>query len=216
MSESNENHSVSVKKKVLLDVLWENGVRVRDSNFEDMAKHHLHELLNLPEGECSGATNDIIAAEALKFRQRVRLFWGPKSAKNSRKLGTTKKALDDNPYFQQDIVVEVVPASRETPDPPYVPEVVTPAHKRSGPYKSYLEKLPDAQRLDRRAVREQHDAHAILEAAPKAATSVGLGTFGKAIKEMAKDPDVNPQLALDGMKNQSMYKQITFRQSINN
>ena len=27
----------------------------------------------------------------------------------------------------------------------------------------------------------------------------------KAIKEMAKDLDVNPQLALDGMKNQSTY-----------
>ena len=104
MSESN---SVSVKKKLLLDVLWENGVRVRDSNFEDMAKQHLHELLNLPEGECSSATNETIANEAMKFRHRVRLFWGTKSYKNPRKLGTSKEALEGNPYFQQDIVVEV-------------------------------------------------------------------------------------------------------------
>ena len=194
-----ENQIVSVKKKELLDLLWENNVRVRDQDFEEKARHHLHELLNLPVEECSIATNEKIANEAMKFRLRLRQFWGTRKA-GTPKLGNTKAALDGHPYFQQDIEVEVVPVVQEIPDmaPPPIP-------KRSGPYKSYSEKLPDAQRLDRAAVRNSHDGWAILDAAPKVATSLGQGIFGKAIKEMAKDLDVNPQLALDGMKNQSMY-----------
>ena len=200
-----ENKILTVKKKKLLDDLWENGVRVKDPNFEDKVRQHLYKLLDLCEGECSVATIENIATEARKFRQRVRELWGPRKS-GTPKLGTNKAALDESPFFQQEIEVMVVPESQKTPDPLFVVDQnAPPVQRRSGPYKSYLEKLPDAQRLDRAAVRASHDGWAILEAAPKVATSLGQGTFGKAIKEMAKDLDVNPQLALDGMKNQSKY-----------
>ena len=107
-----------------------------------------------------------------------------------------------NPYFLQDIKVEVLPLSED------IPELAAPSTSgthHSGAYKSFSEKGSSAQTLDIAAVINQHEPDAILRAAPRAASILGQGTFATAIRKIAKDPEVNAKLALDGMKNQSMY-----------
>ena len=185
-----------MNKKTLIESLLgpDSGVKIRDSDFEEKVRHHIYLLLGVDEGQCSVTTKKSVASEAMDFRKRVRHFWQKKAANKAKLLA--------EPYFLQDIQIEVLPLSED------IPELAGPstsgAH-HSGAYKPFPEKGPRAQSIDIAAVINQHEPEAILRAAPRAASTLGLGTFATAIRKIAKDPEVNSKLALDGIKNKSMY-----------
>ena len=174
----------------------DSAVKIRDSDFEEKVRQKIYLLLKVDEGQCSVTTEENIATEAYDFRKRVRHFW--------QKKGTSKAILLANPYFLQDIKVEVLPLSED------IPELAGPstsgAH-HSGAYKPFCAKESSAQSIEIAAVK-QHEPDAILRAAPWAAAQLGLGTFATAIRKIATDPEVNSKLALEGIKNQSMYYSI--------
>ena len=77
--------------------------------------------------------------------------------------------------------------------------------RKPGPYKKFEDKGPRAQFSAVAAVHDQHEAGAILQAAPKAASVLGHAKLATAIRKMTKDPDVHPENALKGMNENSTY-----------
>ena len=212
LSKSVQNPVIGINKRQLLEVLWQKGCRPKDKDFELVARHQIYLLLGLREATCSTETNRDISSEAQKFRISVRNFWSPK------KCGTNKDRLFAQPYFEGDIIVEVVPPSREDPDDDEgTPEVVPPSQddsewtppqstsggRKPGPIKSFYDKGKSAKALDVAAVLANHEPGAIMAAAPRAASAVGFSETATAMRKMSKDPLTNPGLALDGMKNES-------------
>ena len=195
LSKGVHNWTLGVNKKTLLEVLWEKGVRPRDKDFEVVAKHQLYLLLGLREATCSITTNKDIASEAEKFCVSVRGYWSPK------KCGTNKNRLFAKPYFERDIIIEVIPPSQEIPE--LAPSNSGNQGRQPGPFKPFEEKGTRAKFAAAAAVRDNHPPGAVLQAAPKAASQLGKAQTATAIRKILKDTDVNAGLALDGTKNES-------------
>ena len=192
LSKDHKNTVLRLNKKVLLDLLWEKGSRPGDSDFEVIVKHQIYLVLGLREATCSNQTNDDIAHEASKFRKSVQGYW--------KKIGSHKDILEKKPFFLKDIVVEVVPLSQEIPE---LAPSTSAGGRKPGPIKPFEEKGPRAQAYMVADVHAQHPPEAVLRAAPKSASQLGLPKTATAIRKMAKDPEVNAGLALDGMKDES-------------
>ena len=190
LSKASKDVYRGINRKNLLTDLWDRGVRPLDKDFEELVKHRLYLLLDLREATCSSATNKSIAAEAAKFRTRVRDIW---------KRQTKKDVLFSKPYFLDDIVINIVPIVQENPE--LAPS--TSGGSVPGPRKPFEELKARAKSYRAADVRAAHEPGAILQAAPKAASQLGLGQTASAIRLMQEDPVVNPGLALDGMKNES-------------
>ena len=101
-------HSVSVRKFDLFDALCKSGhspPKSSDPEYENQAKEHLYQLLDISKEEASESTKDNVARAANLFHQRVIYHW----KKSWFKMETMKK----RPYFQENLVVEIVPLSLE-------------------------------------------------------------------------------------------------------
>ena len=92
-----------------------------------------------------------------------------------------------------------------TDDLPEIKGPSTSAGRKPGPYKTFEEKGERAQFLAAADVLNRHEAGAILQSAPKAASILGQAEHATALRLMAKDPAVHPANALKGMKGTSMY-----------
>ena len=180
----------------LLNSLWEQGHRPParwNSDYEEKTRDHLYQLLAIDKQYCSEATTSQINKAAELFQKRVIYYW----AKTRKEVPFKNKK-----YFTEEISVEVTPLSDD------IPELAPPSsdHQRpSGSYKSFDDKGKSAQFAEVRSVHQQHHPRAILRAAPKAASELGLPQLATAIRKMEKDPEVLPALAIEGMKNTSMY-----------
>ena len=199
LSKGVQNQVLGVNKRTLLETLWEVGARPRDSDFEEIVKHRIYLILGLREATCSIKTNTDIAHEAQKFCVSVRSYWSPK------KCGTNKKLLFAKPYFNGDIIIEVVPPSQEIPE---IAPSTSGSGRKPGPIKPYAEKEKSAKAEMAAAVLSNHEAGAILQAAPRAASQLGQPVLATAIRKMAKNVEVNPGLAVDGMKDESKLESV--------
>ena len=205
LSKNKVNPVLKLGRRVLLFELWERNVFPRDPNYEHLVLNNLYVLLGLREATCSVKTNEAIASEAHKFRVRVQDLW--------KKHGSHKNTLFSKPYFEHDIVIEVVPLSQEIPE--LAPSTsAAPGGRQPGPFKPFEEKGPRAQALMVADVHAKHPPEAILRAAPKAASQLGLPKTATAIRKMAKDHEVNAGLALDGMKDESKQADYNLLQHI--
>ena len=105
--------------------------------------------------------------------------------------------MQARPFLMENITIDIVPISHEL-DPPRPP-------RPSGAYKAFEDKTTSGQAKDIAAVHDNHEPGAILRSAPRAASELGHKKFATAIRKMAKDPEVLPELAIEGMSAKSMY-----------
>ena len=193
---ANNYPTISVEKVEIFKKLCGAGILPgnRSSDYERLVRECIHESRPaLNETKCSVSTNLEIAKEAEKLDRLIKYHW---------KKGHSHKNYVEN-KLSGDITIELVPEFHEIPD--LAPSTSGGAGRRSGPYKTYEEKGSRAQSLDIAAVRQHHAPGAILGAAPAAASELGEKEMATAFRKIAKDPKVNSELAMEGMKNQSMY-----------
>ena len=96
-----------------------------------------------------------------------------------------------------------------TDDLPEIRGPSTSSGRKPGPYKPFEEKGERAQFLAAAEVLDQHEAGAILQSAPKAASILGHPEHATALRLMNKDPVVHPANALKGMKGTSTYSVLS-------
>ena len=109
-------------------------------------------------------------------------------------------------YIFRNFSLKVIPISVD------IPELAVPSTSRGrkpGPYKTFEDKGERSKFLAAAEVLDQHEAGAILQSAPKAASILGHPEHATALRLMNKDPVVHPANALKGMKGTSTYSVLS-------
>ena len=194
----------SVQKLKLFNSLCDSGCKPPKNTkaYEEKVQEQLYVLLCVDRQECSEATTKAIDREANLFRKSA--------TKHFIKHGSHYERMREGDYLKDHISVEIGHISQD------IPELAVSAAgsgRKSGPYKSFEDKSQSGQDKAAAAVRAQHPPGAILKAAPKAASTLGMSEFATAMRLMEKDPENLPAKAISGMTDKRMYSAYDYIKS---
>ena len=186
----------SVEKLKLFNSLCDSGCKPPKNTkaYEEKVQEHLYRLLCVDRQEVSEATAKVIDDEANHFRQSA--------TQHFKRVGNHYERMKAGDYLKGHISVEIQHISEDIPE--LAPSAAG-SGRQPGPYKSFEAKSQSGQDKAAAAVRAQHPPGAILKAAPKAATTLGMSEFASALKLMEKDPKNLPAKAISGMTDERMY-----------